>query len=229
MQPESIAEAEELQRRLAGQVEVPADPIPAPATVAGLDVSYVRGSDLIAATAVLFDVATGTVLEESTVRSVAPFRYVPGLLAFREVPPLLAALGRLRGRPDLVLCDGQGIAHPRRCGLACQLGIRVGLPAIGCAKTRFVGAHDEPGQRRGDRAALVDNGELIGHVLRTQDGVKPVYVSPGHRIGFDQSCEVVLAVCSRFRLPDPIRHADRLSRAALRAETGKTAGLSGRI
>ncbi|GAA1661624.1 endonuclease V [Fodinicola feengrottensis] len=215
MEPVSIAQAEELQQRLASQVEVPRAQIPMPRTVAGLDISYAVGSDRIATTAVLLNLETGAILEESTVHGVATFPYVPGLLAFREVPALLEALGQLRNQPDLLLVDGQGIAHPRRCGSACHLGIRAGLPAIGCAKTRFIGEHREPGPHRGDQAPLLDNGELIGHVLRTQDNVKPMYVSPGHRVGFEQSCDIVLAACSSFRLPDPIRHADRLSRAAL--------------
>jgi deoxyribonuclease V len=222
MEPVSVEEAWESQRRLASEVEVPVERIAEPRIVAGLDISYEVGSDRTVATAVLVDVKTGALLEESTVRGVATFPYVPGLLAFREVPALLTALQRLKGRPDLLLVDGQGFAHPQRCGSACQLGIRAGLPAIGCAKTRFIGEYDEPGPLRGDRSALLDDGELIGHVLRTQDRVKPVYVSPGHRIGFEQSCDVVLTVCSDFRLPDPIRHADRLSRAALAAKAGKS-------
>jgi deoxyribonuclease V len=123
----------------------------------------------------------------------------------------------LRELPDLLLCDGQGLAHPRRCGLACHLGVVTGLAAVGCAKSPYVGDAVEPGHRRGDRAPLRDGDELVGHVLRTQDGVRPVYVSPGHRIGFDQSCEVVLATTSRYRLPDPLRRADHISRAALRS------------
>jgi deoxyribonuclease V len=229
MEPVSVEEAQELQRHLASRVEVPAGRIPDPAIVAGLDISYAVGSDQAVATAVLVEVKTGAVLEESTVHGVATFPYVPGLLAFREVPALMTALAQLRGNPDMLLVDGQGFAHPRRCGSACHLGIRTGLPAIGCAKTRFIGEYDEPGPRRGDRAVLRDNGELIGHVLRTQDDVRPVYVSPGHRIGFEQSCDVVLTVCSDFRLPDPIRHADRLSRAALGANTGKSPDPAGNL
>jgi deoxyribonuclease V len=209
-----VDEAEALQRELAGRVTVPTGFVPAPTLVAGLDVSYAVGSDRIAAAAVV--VEAGTLIDQSVVTGVVDFPYVPGLLAFREVPALLSALEGLRVTPEVLLCDGQGIAHPRRCGLACHLGVLTGIAAIGCAKTRFVGDDVEPGQQRGDRVALRDKGELVGYGLRTQDRVRPVYVSPGHSIGFDQSCEIVLAACSAYRLPDPIRHADHLSRQALK-------------
>lgn len=147
---------------------------------------------------------------------VAAFGYRPGLLAFREVPILIQVLEQLRGTPDLLLCDGQGLAHPRRCGLACHLGVLTGLAAIGCAKSRFVGEHVEPGQDRGQCVPLVDKGKVVGEVLRTQDCVMPVYISPGHAIGIVQSSDLVLSLCSRYRLPDPVRHADHISRQALR-------------
>jgi deoxyribonuclease V len=167
------------------------------------------------AAAVVVEAGSGRIIEESVADGVATFPYLPGLLGFREVPVLRKVLEHLRSAPDLLVCDGQGLAHPRRCGLACHLGVVTSLPAIGCAKTRFIGEHDEPGSQRGDRTPLIDAGDLVGYVLRTQDRVKPVYVSPGHGIGFDQSCDIVLDLCSKFRLPDPIRHADHLSRQAL--------------
>lgn len=186
--------------------------------VAGLDVSYVAGSDRVAAAEVAVDLRDGRVVEEVVVHGEATVAYEPGRLADREAPVLLSALAALVARHpvDVLLCDGQGIAHPRRHGLACVVGAAAGLPAIGCAKTWLVGGHDPPGPRRGDRSPLIDRGDLVGYALRTQDGARPVYVSPGHDIGPDEACEVVLAACSRFRLPDPVRHADRISRAALR-------------
>ena len=216
-----LARAEEQQRELARRVEVPAGRVPEPRTVAGVDVSYVPGSLRVAAAAVVVERGTdGTVdplvVDEVVVEGEVSFPYRPGLLAFREVPMLLEALGALRRLPDLVLCDGQGLAHPARCGLACHLGVVTGLATVGCAKSWYVGRGDEPGPRRGDRAPLRDGGDLVGHVLRTQDGVRPVYVSPGHRIGFEQACDIVLATCSRFRLPDPLRRADHISRQALK-------------
>lgn len=213
--PRTRADAEQVQRELAARVRLPMGAVPAPATVAGLDVSYATNSDRMVAAAVVVEVGSGRIVEESIVDGVTTFPYLPGLLAFRELPTLLKALDRLRCDPDMVVCDGQGVAHPRRCGLACHLGVLTDLPTIGCAKTRFVGEHDEPGSQRGDRTPLTDAGELVGYVLRTQDRVKPVYVSPGSGIGFDQSCAVVLQLCSKFRLPDPVRRADHLSRQAL--------------
>lgn len=210
------AEAETEQRRLAAEVVIPDGPVPAPATVAGLDVSYAREGERAVAGAVVVDVVGGAVLEEAVVQGAVTFPYLPGLLAFREVPLLLEVLGRLTTTPDLLLCDGQGIAHPRRCGLASHLGVLVARPAIGSAKNHFVGEYTEPGPRRGERSALVDRGETVGEVLRTQDRTRPVLVSPGHLVGVAQATEVVLAVTGRFRVPEPIRRADQLSRRALR-------------
>ena len=200
-----------MQGEVAVRVEVPDAPVPAPATVAGLDVSYEVGSDRVVAAAVVVEVDGGRIVEEVLVEGRAEFPYVPGLLAFRETPLLLRALDRLATAPDLLLCDGQGIAHPRRCGLACHLGVLTGLPAVGCAKNHLVGEHTGPGPRRGDRAPLVEDSTVLGHVLRTQDGVRPVYVSPGHRIGTAQATDLVLALSPSYRLPDPVRRADHLS------------------
>jgi len=212
----SIADAERVQRELAARVVVPAGRVPEPGVVVGLDVSYVVGSDRVAAAAVVVEVGSGEVLEEAVVQGVVTFPYVPGLLAFREVPILTELLDGLRTPVDLLLCDGQGIAHPRRCGLAAHLGVLRGQAAVGCAKNHFVGEHREPGPRRGDREPLRDDEEILGEVLRTQDGVRPVYVSPGHLVGIAQAGDVVLALTSHYRLPDPVRRADHLSRAALR-------------
>lgn len=214
--PRTVEEAERVQRELAERVRIPSGTVPAPRLVAGLDVSYAKESERLAAAAVVVDTTTHAVVEETVVKGFAAFDYYPGLLAFREVPILLQALRHLETAPDLLLCDGQGLAHPRRCGLACHLGVLTGLAAIGCAKTHFVGEHAEPGLDRGQCVPLVDSGQTVGEVLRTQDGVKPVYVSPGHAIGFAQASDVVLALCSQYRLPDPIRRADHISRRALR-------------
>lgn len=142
------------------------------------------------------------------------FPYVPGLLSFREAPAALAVLRRLRMRPDAILCDGHGVAHPRRFGLACHLGVVTGLPSVGCAKSRYVGEHREPGRLRGARSALVDAGERVGTVLRTRRGVKPVFVSVGHRFGLREAERLVLRCAVRYRLPEPTRLADRLAAAA---------------
>jgi deoxyribonuclease V len=214
--PRGVEEAEALQRELAARVRIPAGPVPAPASVVGLDISYETGSDRVVAAAVVVDAGSGTVVEEAVVDGTAEFPYVPGLLAFREVPMLRQVLRRLTVPVGLLLCDGQGLAHPRRCGVACHLGVLTGLPAVGCAKNHLVGEHREPGPWRGDREPLVHGGDVLGCVLRTQDGVRPVYVSPGHLIRVDQAADVVLGLCSAYRLPDPVRRADHISRKALR-------------
>jgi len=214
--PTDEAEAELAQREVASRVEIATGKITMPRTIVGLDVSYETATDRVVAAAVVMAAEGGGVLEEVVVNGTASFPYVPGLLAFREVPILLATLGRLRSPVGLLLCDGHGLAHPRRCGVACHLGVETGLPAIGCAKSHFVGEFDEPGPMRGDRAPLLLDGNIVGQVLRTRDGVRPVFVSPGHRIGVAQAADVVLGLCSAYRLPDPIRRADHISRRALR-------------
>jgi deoxyribonuclease V len=136
---------------------------------------------------------------------------VPGYLSFREAPALLAALGRLHRAPDVILCDGQGLAHPRRFGLACHLGVLLDVPTIGVAKSRLIGTHDEPAPRRGARTPLRDAGETIGAVLRTRAGVRPVYVSVGHRVSLETAIAIVLGCAPRFRVPEPVRRADGLA------------------
>lgn len=139
------------------------------------------------------------------------FPYVPGLLSFREAPAILATFRRLRTRPDVLICDGQGLAHPRRLGLASHLGLWLGIPTIGCAKSLLVGEHEAVGEERGAAAPLVLDREAVGAVLRTRDGVKPVYVSPGHLIDTAAACDIVLGCCTRYRLPEPIRAAHHLA------------------
>ena len=149
------------------------------ATVAAADVSYNKHDPRLYAAVVVADARTFEVIERVGVVAEARFPYIPGLLSFREAPPVLEAFRRLKTRPDVVLCDGQGYAHPRRMGLACHLGLWLGFPTVGCAKSRLIGEYDEPGPTRGDRSPLVDDGETIGAVVRTRDRVKPVYVSAG--------------------------------------------------
>jgi len=188
-------------------------PAPAdPATFAGVDVSYAE--DRLAAAVVVLD-STLRRVDQVVVRGTPAFAYVPGLFAFRELPAVLEAFERLTVRPDVVVCDGQGRAHPRRFGLACHLGVLLDLPSFGVGKTRLVGVHDDPGDRRGDRSPLVDDGEVVGAVLRTRDRVKPVYVSAGHRMDLDTACALTLRLTPAYRLPETTRAADRLSRDAL--------------
>ncbi len=175
--------------------------------VAGADVSYDRGSPVLFAAVVLLDAGSLEPVEAAGVCERARFPYVPGYLSFREIPAVLAAFAKLKGRPDLLVCDGQGRAHPRRFGLACHLGVLLDLPTLGCAKSRLVGRHREPGVRRGAHVQLRDGGEVIGEVVRTREGVKPVYVSVGHRITLATARRQVLRLAPRTRLPEPIRAA----------------------
>jgi deoxyribonuclease V len=220
MAPRSEAEAIALQLALREQVRTDAGLARTPRLVAGLDAAYAVGSDVVAGAVVVLDMEDLSVVDSATVTAVAEFPYVPGLLAFREIPVLTRAMEKLTARPDVLVCDGYGIAHPRRFGLASHLGVITGLPSLGVGKTAFVGTHAEPGPERGDRAELVDAGEVVGGVLRTQRNVKPVFVSPGHLIDVAGACDLVLRLAPRYRLPETTRHADHLSRAALAAVSG---------
>ena len=178
--------------------------------VCGADAAFTPGRSHCVAGIVVWDVAAGRVVEERTARCPVTFPYVPGLLSFREAPALLAAIAKLEYEPDAFLFDGQGYAHPRRLGLACHVGLFLDRPSVGCAKSRLTGTHTAPALRRGAVAPLMDGAEPIGAVVRTRDGVKPVYVSIGHRIDLDRAVELVLSCCTRYRLPEPTRLADRL-------------------
>lgn len=178
--------------------------------VAGLDAAFSKDERRCFAAVVLWDIAERRIVEQHTATRKLTFPYVPGLLSFREVPALLLALRKLKRRPDLLMCDGQGLAHPRRFGLACHLGVICDLPSLGCAKSRLIGTHADPARPRGSRTDLFDKGEVIGTVLCTQTGIKPVYVSIGHKIDLQTAEEIVLACAIRHRLPEPTRLADRL-------------------
>lgn len=207
------------QRRLAARVRLgPSRSLP-PAVV-GVDVSYGIDDDVAVAVAVALDTATFAVVDQSTAVGAPEVPYVPGLLSFRELPLVLAALRDLDTSPQLIVVDGHGYAHPARFGLACHLGVELGVATIGCAKTPFVGTFDEPGPERGAWADIVvEDGEVVGSALRTRIGVKPVFVSPGHLIDGSSARAIVLALSPRYRLPETTRQADQLSRRALAALT----------
>jgi len=175
--------------------------------IAGADISYGRNSDLFFAVVVLLSYPDMQPIEEAHAVARVSFPYIPGLLSFREGPVLLKAFENLLRAPDLVMFDGQGIAHPRGIGLAAHLGLFLDIPAIGCAKSRLCGEHGEPGPFPGDHEDLLHQGRVIGSVLRTKAGVRPVFVSPGHRISLERSREVTLKCCQGYRLPEPIRQA----------------------
>ncbi len=212
--PDDPEAAVALQNLLRAQV-ITEDPHPPRfTTVAGLDSAY-DGTGRVVAAVVVLDTATLETVDTATARGTVTFPYVPGLLAFRELPTTLAALAALRTTPDLLVCDGQGIAHPRRFGLACHLGLLTGLPSIGVAKTVW-GQYDEPGPQRGSASDITIDDEPVGRAVRTQSGIKPVYVSAGHRIGLDTACATVLALAPRYRQPETTRRADHLCRTLLR-------------
>jgi deoxyribonuclease V len=208
-------QAVQVQRRLASKVVATGTIRRRLRRVVGVDCSPTRDGRLVAA-AVLCAAPDWHVVEAVTRVGTPAMPYIPGLLSFREAPLVREALAGIEGAPDLVLVDGQGRAHPRRLGLASHLGLELDVPTIGVGKSRLCGTHDEPGLRRGDQAPLVHHGERVGTVLRTRDGVKPVYVSVGNRIGLRPAVRLVLDTCTKYRLPEPIRHADRISRAVAR-------------
>lgn len=186
--------------------------------VAGVDAAFADGGRVIRAAAVVLDYPGLRLADQVLIERPTAFPYVPGLLSFREVPALLEAVRQLPMMPDLILCDGHGYAHPRRFGLACHLGLWLDIPAIGVAKSRLTGSHDEPGLAKGDAAWLLADkaappGERIGAVLRTRERVKPVYVSAGHRVSLKTAVALTLACVTRYRLPEPTRLADKLSKA----------------
>jgi deoxyribonuclease V len=178
--------------------------------VAGADISYARGVDTLYAGIVVLSFPKLETLEERWCKGITRFPYIPGLLSFREVPFLLRVLDQVALTPDLIICDGQGMAHPRGLGLASHLGIWCAIPTVGCAKTRLVGEHSEPGLERGAFSYLILKGQRVGAVLRTRTGVKPIFVSPGYGITLERSIEVTMQVTGRFRLPEPIRAAHAL-------------------
>jgi len=208
--PPSPAEAVRLQRELAARV-VTRRGRARLRTVAGVDVAV--GTGRARAAAVLFDLARLEPLESAVAERPLDFPYVPGLLGFREAPAMRAAVEGLSRTPDLLLVDGHGLAHPRRFGNACHLGVELDLPAIGCGKSVLVGTYREPSPRRGSHTRLMHRGECVGRVVRTRDGVRPLFVSIGHRMDLDTAVRLVLRTTRGYRLPEPIRAADRLAGA----------------
>lgn len=179
--------------------------------IAGVDVAYAKSQDLLVAAVVLIDAHSCDIIESKTIIDKPTFPYIPGLFSFRELPSLERVFAQLAQKPDLVVCDGQGMAHPRHFGLACHLGVIYDIPVIGCAKTRFWGeVREEPSIKRGNVSYLYDNDVVIGASLRTQDNVKPVYVSIGHKISLETACQWVLKLASKYRLPETTRQADQI-------------------
>lgn len=199
---EAIRIQEKLRKRL--KLRAPKAPFK---TVAGADVSYSRTDEKLFAAFLIFSYPDLTLLETAAARGRSSFPYIPGLLSFREAPILLKAFSKLERHPDVILIDGQGIAHPRSMGIATHLGLLLDLPSIGCAKSRLYGKEAEPGPEQGSFVPLLEGEQTLGMIVRTRTGVKPVYVSPGHRMDMEDSVKTVLSLCRGYRIPEPLRQA----------------------
>jgi deoxyribonuclease V len=217
----SPRQAAEIQQQLATRVVRQWSGSPAH-LVAGADCACSKDDTHCAAAVVVWDLNTQGVIESGTAFLEIRFPYIPGLLAYRETPALLKALERLVTRPQLLICDGHGIAHPQRFGLASHVGVLAGIPTIGCAKRRLCGMFVDPDGSRGSSSPLVDRGEVIGTVLRTRNAVKPVFVSIGHRIDLPTAERVILSCTPRYRLPEPLRLAHRCAAEALEQVPGES-------
>lgn len=211
--PESEAQARARQEALRSQ-RVLKDDFNAADVIAGVDVGYDIARNLAHASIVVMKRQDLKPLEEVQAFAPADFPYIPGLLAFREIPAILAALAQLKTQPDMLMVDGQGIAHPRRMGIAAHLGVILDMPSIGVAKSRLTGTFAMPGAKKGDSSPLMAGNEQIGVVLRSRDNVNPLFISPGHRISMHTAVKFTLDCLTRYRLPEPTRMADKLSKCS---------------
>lgn len=204
-----IAEAKEIQESLRKNVRI----IPlmkTPKYIAGVDAAFL--GDKIIAAVCLYNYPVLTLIEERYAAAKVSFPYIPGYLSFREGPAIIQALSSLNIRPDIILFDGQGIAHPKGLGIAAHIGALLDIPSIGCAKSRLVGEYKVPGDKKGSWSPLNYKGKIVGAVLRTRDNTRPLFVSPGHMIDLKGSIEVVLRCTSKYRIPEPLRRADFMSK-----------------
>lgn len=213
------AQAIEIQKELASQVSRTGN-IVSTRLIAGVDISVDRGAKTGTGAVVVLSYPQLEVVEVKVVTDSIGFPYIPGLLSFRESPLILAACEELTVTPDLVMVDGQGMAHPRRMGLASHLGLCLEVPTIGCAKSRLCGRHEETADTTGSYTELLDNNEVIGAVLRTRVGVNPVYVSIGHKIDLAAAIHWVMACCRGYRLPEPTRLAHQAAGGNLNIKAG---------
>ncbi len=207
----TYAAAVALQERLRGQVRIEPLPLRTICFVAGADIAVSSQLDHLIAAVVVYRFPDLERVETRFASVKTQFPYIPGLLSFREIPVIIACFRKIKSPVDVILCDGHGIAHPRGLGLASHLGLLLSTPSIGCAKSRLVGTHDEVGHCRGDHTPLLYTNRRVGTVLRTRDGVKPLFVSPGHLVDQAASRRIVLACAKGYRLPEPTRWADRLA------------------
>jgi deoxyribonuclease V len=209
--PQNYQEAVAWQEAMQGRVRMEPLPCP-PRLVGGADASYDRAEGLVFGAIAVFTFPDLTLVEEVAGDGPCPFPYIPGLLSFREAPIIVEIWKKLTRRPEVLLVDGQGIAHPRGLGIAAHLGILLNVPTIGVAKSKLVGEEEEPGKEAGASSPLFWQGQVVGWILRTRTGVQPVYVSPGHRVSLTDSRQIALDCVRKYRLPEPLRQADRLSR-----------------
>ncbi len=211
--PTDIQKARELQETLRKQVQI-APLSRRPENIAGADAAF--SEERVIAVASLFSYPALIPIHDEIVIEKVTFPYVPGFLSFREGPAIVKAIHRLRIRPDVIIFDGQGVAHPIGLGIASHMGVVLNIPTIGCAKSKLIGHYREPGMKKGSRTDLVYRGKKVGTVLRSRDNVKPIFVSPGHLITLDEAVEIVLNCLGRFRIPEPLRRADSLSKKIAR-------------
>jgi deoxyribonuclease V len=204
------SKAVSIQKSLAQHV-VASDDLGSLGRIAGVDVGIDRRTGMSRAAVAVLAWPDLRLVESVSAQSPTGFPYVPGLLSFREVPVILEALYALEAPPDVVLCDGQGLAHPRRFGLACHLGVVSGLPTVGVAKSRLIGTHESVPVEKGAWVHLIDRDEVVGAVVRTRSRVRPLYVSVGHRVSLERAVELTLSACTRFRLPETTRAAHRIA------------------
>lgn len=206
----SPQQAKDIQLKLSSQV-VLEDRFDVIQTVAGVDVGFENNNTITRAAIALLSFPQLELIEHAIARQPTQFPYIPGYLSFREIPTVLEALDKLSQLPDMLLCDGQGIAHPRRFGIACHLGVLTDIPAIGVAKSRLIGTHGPVPVEKGQSVVLIDKGEVIGAVLRTRTNIKPLYISPGHKVSLASAIDIVMQCVTRYRLPETTRWAHRLA------------------
>jgi deoxyribonuclease V len=208
--PTTVEEAIAIQNQLQSEV-ITEDQLPEVRYVAGVDMGFEEDYAISRTAVVVLSFPELQLVEQAIARRPTTFPYIPGFLSFREVPAVMDALEKVSTTPDLILCDGQGIAHPRRFGLACHLGVLIDIPTIGVAKSLLIGKHDELPPEKGSWQPLRYKGETVGVVLRSRTGVKPLYVSSGHRISLPTAIDYVLRCTPKYRLPETTRLADKLA------------------
>ncbi len=213
--PTTVKEANLLQRVHLGSVRI-VRLEKVPESVAGVDAAF--SEDNIFAAVCLYSYPDLQLIEQQTAVSKAIFPYVPGYLLFREGPAMIAAIYKLKKKPDVLLIDGHGTAHPRGIGSASHLGVLLDIPAIGCAKTRLIGAFEEPGSRKGCWSSLNFQGSVVGVVLRTRDAVKPLFISPGHKIDLSSAIKIINGCTGNYRIPEPLRCADMTARKLIKTD-----------